>query len=171
MYLMMRRWGRLADSIGNVRVIQFTAPIISIIPLLWLINRHPAFLVGAQLVSGFAWAGFNLSASNFIYDAVASDKRVRYISYFNVLNGIMLSAGALLGGFLASQVPPIMGYRILTILVISSIMRIIVTALFSFRLREVRSVVSIKSDDLFFGMLGIRPFLGVERRTIHIRNN
>ncbi len=171
MYLMMRRWGRLADSIGNVRVVQFTAPIISIIPLLWLISRHPAFLIGVQLVSGFAWAGFNLCASNFIYDAVAPDRRVRYISYFNVLNGVMLSAGALLGGFLATQVPPIMGYRILTILVISSVMRIIVTALFSFRLREVRSVVSIKSDDLFFSMIGIRPFLGVERRTIHIRNN
>jgi len=96
---------------------------------------------------------------------------VRYISYFNVLNGLMLSAGALLGGFLAGIVPPIMGYRILTVLVISSTLRIIVTAAFSFRLREVRSVVSIKSDDLFFGMLGIRPFLGVERRTIHIRNN
>jgi len=171
MYLLMRRWGKLADSIGNVRVLQFTAPIISIIPLLWLINRHPAFLVGAQVVSGFAWAGFNLCASNFIYDAVAPDKRVRYISYFNVLNGVMLSAGALLGGFLATQVPPLMGYRILTVLVISSVMRILVTALFSFRLREVRSVVSIKSDDLFFSMIGIRPFLGVERRTIHIRNN
>ncbi len=96
---------------------------------------------------------------------------MRYISYFNVLNGVMLSAGALLGGFLATQVPPLMGYRILTILVISSAMRILVTALFSFRLREVRSVVSIKSDDLFFSMIGIRPFLGVERRTIHIRNN
>lgn len=171
MYLMMRRWGRLADSIGNVRVLRFTAPIISIIPLLWLISRHPAFLVGAQVVSGFAWAGFNLCASNFIYDAVPPDRRVRYISYFNVLNGLMLSAGALLGGFLAGIVPPIMGYRILTVLVISSTLRIIVTAAFSFRLREVRSVVSIKSDDLFFGMLGIRPFLGVERRTIHIRNN
>lgn len=166
MYLMMARWGKIADIVGNVRVMKFTAPIISILPLLWVINRHPAFLIFAQVVSGFAWAGFNLAASNFIYDSVAPEKRVRYLSYFNVFNGLMLSAGAVTGGYLIGVLPPINGYPILMLFVISSVLRLIVSFTLPNRIREVRDVPSVKSDDLFFSVVGIKPLLGIERKTI-----
>jgi predicted MFS family arabinose efflux permease len=159
MYLMMGRWGRLADSIGNVRVMRFTAPIIAVLPLLWVFNRNPFYLVAAQLVSGFAWAGFNLCASNFIYDAVAAEKRVRYISYFTVLNGIALSAGALAGGYLLQVLPKLFGYRILSLFVISTALRFLVCMTVPARLREVRTVRSMSSDRMFFSMMGISPRL------------
>ncbi len=165
MYLLMGRWGRHADAVGNVRVLRFTGYIIAAIPLLWIVNRNPVFLVAAQIVSGFAWAGFNLCASNFIYDTVAPERRVRYISYFNVLNGLMISAGALIGAFLAQLLPPLLGHRILTLFAVSSAMRILV-CLFPFRLREVRSVKSVTSNQLFFSMIGIGPHLGIAQKTI-----
>lgn len=166
MYVLMNRWGRFSDAIGNLRVLKFTAPIIAIIPLLWIVSRNPFFLVFAQIVSGFAWAGFNLCATNYIYDAVAPEKRVRYISYFNVLNGLSLSAGALAGGLLVAYLPPLMGYKILTLFAVSSALRLIVCAAVPFSLREVRSVQSVNSRDLFFSMIGFRPLLGVDRKTI-----
>lgn len=166
MYLLMGRWGKLADSVGNVRVLRFTAPIIALVPLLWVVYRHPLYLAATQVVSGFAWAGFNLCASNFIYDAVAPEKRVRYIAYFNVINGVSLSAGALLGGFLAPLLPPLFGFSILTLFVVSSAIRIPVSLLLPAGLREVRTVRSIGSDRLFFGMIGVGPLLGVDRKTI-----
>ncbi len=165
MYLLMGRWGRHADAVGNVRVLRFTGYIIAVIPLLWIVNRNPFFLVAAQVVSGFAWAGFNLCASNFIYDAVAPERRVRYISYFNVLNGLMISAGALIGGFLAQLLPPLLDHRILTLFAVSSAARILV-CLFPFRLREVRTVKSVTSNRLFFSMIGIGPHLGIAQKTI-----
>jgi len=165
-YLMTSRWGRHADKVGNLKVIKFTSPLIGLIPLLWIINRHPGYLFFAQIFSGFLWAGFNLCTTNFIYDAVSPGKRTRCISYFNVLNGLALSCGALLGGFLLQRLPPLFGYKILTLFLISSILRIIAGTLMPLTLREVRPVEKAKSNELFFSMIGVKPLLGIERKTI-----
>lgn len=162
-FIAMSRWGRHADKVGNLKVLKFTSPIIGIIPLLWVVNRHPVFLFFAQVISGFAWAGFNLSASNFIYDAVTPGKRTRCIAYFNVLNGFALCAGALIGGFLVGKLPPFLGYNILSLFVISAVLRLVVALFGPMKLKEVRPVEHISSDHLFFSMVGIRPFLGAAR--------
>jgi MFS family permease len=165
-YLVIERWGMHADKIGNIRILRFTAPMVAIVPLLWLVDLHPLYLFFAQVFSGFAWAGFNLSASNFIYDACSPGKRTRCISYFNVLSGIFISAGAILGGFLAQKLPPIFGYKLLTLFLISSILRLIVALLMRFKLKEVRPVEKISSNQLFFSMIGIRPiFSDIQRKT------
>jgi MFS family permease len=161
MYGMMGRWGRLADRIGNVRVLKFTAPIIAVVPLLWIISRHPAYLFFAQIVSGFAWAGFQLSASNFIFDAVGPEKRVKYISYFTMLNGVLMSLGALLGGAMLSWLPGILGLPILTLFAISSGLRFLVSLTLPPGLKEVRSVDSIRGNDLMFSLIGLRP-MGID---------
>jgi len=165
-YLTISRWGRHADKVGNLKVIRFTAPLIAILPLLWVINRDPVFLFFVQIVSGFAWAGFNLCASNFIYDAVTPEKRTRCIAYFNVLNGLALAVGALLGGFLVEKMPPVLGYNILSLFIISSVLRLIVALFGPMKLKEVRPVENISSDKLFFSMIGMKPLLGVDRKTI-----
>lgn len=157
-YIAMSRWGRHADKVGNLRVLRFTSPIIAIIPLLWIISRHPVFLFFAQIVSGFAWAGFNLCALNFIYDAVTPEKRTRCIAYFNVINGLALCGGALVGGFLIGKLPPLLGYRILSLLAVSFVLRLIIALFGPMQLKEVRQVEHISSNRLFFSMVGIKPF-------------
>lgn len=164
--LTMSRWGRIADRIGNLKVVKLTAVLIGFIPLLWLINRHPVYLIGAQIFSGFIWAGFNLCSSNFIYDAVTPAKRVRCIAYFNVLNGISLFAGALAGGFLLRWLPPLLGYKVLMLFLISGILRILAGLLLPLRLKEVRPVEHMHNYQLFFTMINIRALLGVERKTL-----
>ena len=157
-YIMIGRWGQQADRVGNLRIIRFVSPLIAIIPLFWILNRHPLYLVFAQAFSGFAWSGFNLCASNFIYDAVTPPKRTRCIAYFNALNGVALCSGALFGGFLLRYLPEIFGYRILTLFLISSILRLLVATFMPINLKEVRSVEKVKSDQLLFGVMGItRP--------------
>ena len=165
-YLMISRWGRHADRVGNIKVIRFVSPLIGLIPLLWIINRHPLFLFCAQVFSGFAWAGFNLCASNFIYDAVSPEKRTRCISYFNVFNGLALCFGALLGGLILSKLPAIFGYKILALFLLSAILRLLVACFLPKKIKEVRMVEEITSDRLFFSVIGIKPHLGIERKTI-----
>jgi MFS family permease len=165
-YMMMTRWGMHADHVGNLKVMKITAPIIAILPLLWIINRNPAYLFLTQIVSGFAWAGFNLCASNFIYDAVTPAKRTRCIAYFNVLNGLALCAGALLGGFLVDHLPPLLGYNILMLFLVSSAVRLCVAFLLPSKLKEVRQVHHVKSNDLFFSVIGVRPLLGIDRKAV-----
>ena len=122
-FLMMGRWGRHADRVGNLVVLRFTAPIIAILPLLWIFNQDPAYLFFVQCVSGFAWAGFNLCASNFIYDAAKPEKRTRCIAYFNVVNGVAIFLGAFLGGILMDKVLPFFGYNIFALFTLSALLR------------------------------------------------
>jgi len=164
-FLMISRWGRHADRVGNLKVIKFTSPLIGLIPLLWILNRRPAFLVFAQIFSGFLWAGFNLCTINFIYDAATPEKRTRCISYFNVLNGLASCAGALLGGFILKGLPSIFGYKILTLFLISSLLRIIIGIFMPLKLKEVKPVENIRSYELFFSVIGIKPVLGIDRKT------
>jgi len=169
-YLTVSRWGAHADCIGNLGVMRLTAPLIGVIPLLWILNRHPAFLFAAQVFSGFAWAGFNLCAGNFIYDAVVPEKRTRCIAYFNVLNGSALCAGALLGGFLLAHLPLLQGSVILTLFLVSAVLRLLVGLWVPRLLHEVRPVAAMRLDELFFSMVGIRPcpLVSAERKTIRI---
>jgi MFS family permease len=165
-YFFMSRWGIHADKIGNLKIIKFTAPLIGVIPLLWVFNRNPVFLFFAQVFSGFMWAGFNLCSTNFIYDAVTPEKLTRCIAFFNVLNGVALSAGALLGGLVVQYLPSLFGNKILMLLVFSSILRIVVGLALPSKLREVRPIKKVSSNELFFSMMGVRPILGIERKTI-----
>lgn len=165
-YCTIARWGRHADKVGNLKVIQTTAPLIGLIPLLWIVNRNPLYLIFAQVFSGFVWAGFNICTSNFIYDAVIPEKRTRCIAYFNALNGIALCLGAIIGGLALPFMPAISGYKILTLFLISSLFRIVIGLWLPRLLKEVRPVEKIKSDELFFSMIGIKPLIAVERKTI-----
>ncbi len=165
-FYFMKQWGRHADNIGNLKVIQVTSPLIGIIPVLWLVGTNSMYLIGVQIFSGFVWAGYNLCVSNFIYDAVSPGKRVRCIAYFNLINGLAVSAGALTGGYLLLYLPPIFGHNILALFVISSIFRLVVGYFLPRKLREVRNVQSMKSMELFFRVVGMNVIPGVERRTI-----
>ncbi len=167
LHLTMNRWGRHADRMGNLKIIRLTAPLIGIIPLFWIINRQPIYLFFVQVFSGFLWSGFNLCSSNYIYDAVTAGKRTRCVAYFNVLNGMALSAGAVLGGYLVTKLPALFGYKILTLFLISAILRIVVALIMPRKLKEVRAAVEkVSSNQLFFSMIGIKPVLGIERKTI-----
>lgn len=165
-YIMITRWGRHADKFGNLKVIQFCSFLIIFVPLLWIINHSPLFLVFAQIFTGFAWAGFNIASSNFIYDAVSPQKRTRCIAYFNALNGTAICLGALIGGFMVEKLPNLFGHKILTLFLISAILRIIIIMFFSMRLKEVRSVEIIKSRELFFSVIGIKPLVDIGKDEI-----
>lgn len=154
----IKRWGVHADRVGNLKVIRLTSKLIAVLPLLWLINQNPIWLLFAQLLSGFAWAGFNLSTTNFVYDASTPGKRTRCIAYFNVLNGVSLCLGALLGGWLALRLPSgWFAYSIMNIVLISALLRLVVAYLMPFNLKEVREVEKIRSHHLVLSMLRIRP--------------
>lgn len=159
MYVTVKRWGMHADRIGNIKVMRFTAPLIAFVPLLWIINQHPVFLFIAQIFSGFVWAGFSLSTTNFIYDACRPTKRPRCIAFFNLFNGISISIGAILGGFLVQHLPPLFGNTILSLMLLSAVCRGVVAFTMFPKLTEVRPVQAITGEKLFFSLIGIRPIL------------
>jgi MFS family permease len=141
--LFLPYWGRRADRAGNVKIIQITSVLIPFIPILWLFSKQVYVLALAETFSQFAWAGFNLAAVNFVYDAAAPESRTQHIAVFNAMNGIAVCLGALLGGFLANRLPPILGFNLLTLFVISGLLRAVIVAGFFRSFREVRHVPGI----------------------------
>jgi MFS family permease len=102
----IRWWGALSDRHGNRSILVATSCLMPILPLFWAFSSNYFVLLLAQVVSGVAWSGFNLAASNFVYDAVTSPKRARAFSYYNLLNGLFSVAGAMLiGAAIAEHAP------------------------------------------------------------------
>jgi MFS family permease len=153
-------WGRHADLVGNVRILRFSSLLAALIPVLWLFSHHPAYLVLVQMFAGFSWSGVTLCAGNFIYDAVTPQKRVRCIAYYNVINGLALFLGSALGGFLASRMPPLFGYRLLALFALSGFCRLLFYFALSRSFREVRTAHVVSIQELFFSVVGIRPLVG-----------
>lgn len=151
----MRVWGLHADRVGNRRVLRLTSSFLPLVPILWILSPNKIYLIFVQIFAGFFWAGFNLSFSNFIFDAVTPQKRTRCIAYFNVINGSAMFSGALLGGALVKYLPPIFGYRILTLALISGVLRAI-SAIFCSMVKEVRPVTKVSNIDLFYSVIGLR---------------
>ena len=116
-------WGRHADQVGNARILKLTGLLIPIIPILWLFTHQTAMLFLIECCSGFIWGGFNLCAVNFIYDAVSPGKRVRCLSYFNLINGLAIFFGAWLGGWLSTHLMPVFGYPLLGLFLVSAAAR------------------------------------------------
>lgn len=104
--LFVRWWGMIGDRHGNRSVLVATCCLMPLLPLLWIVSSNYALLLFAQVVSGACWSGFNLAASNFVYDAVSKPKRARAFSYYNLLNGIFsVAGGVLIGAPLAEYLP------------------------------------------------------------------
>lgn len=157
-------WGKHADIVGNAKILKIASFLIPVIPLLWLFSGHVFYLILVEMFSGFVWGGFNLCTANFIYDAVSPAKRVRCLGYFNLINGIALCAGASLGGVLAERLPIIWKSPLLTLFLISGVIRFFAHFLLSQRFQEVRkSARHVSSGQLFFSVTGIRPISGLNR--------
>jgi MFS family permease len=131
-------WGRFADMKGNLQMIAIVSILTPIAPFLWLISRDVIFLIFAMLFSGVVWAGLELCAPNFVYEAAPAGRGMKYVSYYRGLSEIAMAIGMLMGGYLATHIYPIMNIKLLTLFVLSGITSIIVIVIMLPRLSEVR---------------------------------
>lgn len=165
--LTLSSWGKHADKIGNISVIKLSATMISVLPALWIFSSSTSYLIIIQIFAGFAWGGFNLAVVNFIYDKSAKEKRISNFSFFNLINGLGIFAGSITGGFLIPNLPMISGNKILTLFLISAIVRFTASILIS-NIKESKNVRAVGSFELFFSIIGIKPIIGVQQDTVRI---
>ncbi len=155
-------WGSYADRYGNARILKVSGILIPLIPLLWLVSKNPIYIILINGFAGYAWAGFNLCALNFIFDAASPEVRTRCLGYFNFTNSIALFLGGILGGYLANKLPIIFPHsRLLTLILLSGILRILVNIILIDKFKEVRKTEEIKEKELLAIVLGIRPLINL----------
>jgi MFS family permease len=163
MFFMMAHWGWHADHSGNLKVIRMVSWAMPVVPLLWILPPSAAYFFFVQAASGLLWAGYNLCTTNFIYDAVPSQQRIRATVVFNMFNGFCGFAGAWIGGQLLPIIPPVWGERFFTLALVSAAVRVLVLIVCLPAVREVREVTAVRSLDLFYSILRLRPLPAMAR--------
>ncbi len=133
-------WGRYADKVGNLRVLRICSCILPFLPVLWVFCQDVRYLFFVQVLSGIGWGGFNLCSTNFVYESAIPEKRTRCVSYYSAMNGMAAFVGILLGGFLANHLPHLMGYRLLSLFLLSGIFRAMAGIFLLTRVKEVRGL-------------------------------
>jgi MFS family permease len=165
----MRSWGAISDQFGNRKILLVCGTLVSINPVLWLISSQLWFVLLIQLYSGIFWAGFNLAAANFVFDAVTPPKRARCIAYQAIINGVFVLSGSLCGALIATRMPVEWGdtfawlikpSRFLPLFVISAALRLFAVAGLLPLFKEVRPVEHIRGHELLVRITSLRPLWG-----------
>ncbi|MFZ7110086.1 MAG: MFS transporter [Desulfatiglandales bacterium] len=168
-FLTFRYWGGLSDRFGNKKILNVCGWGVALVPLLWLFSPRILYLMVIQVFSGLVWAGFSLSAANFIFDAVTPPKRARCVAYQGLVNGIFVVAGSLAGGYVAGHLPRSFGlgtwtwephFTLSMIFLLSGLLRLIAAGFFLRKFKEVRTVEPIRHRELIFRVSHIKPIAG-----------
>lgn len=143
-FFMLRYWGKVSDKHGNRLVMLICSAAIPVIPLLWLFSDNYFWLLVAQLVSGLAWSGFNLTVANYLYDI--RPHHTDFATYAAVQAGItavLVFVGSIAGGYLAHRSPAInnwlplpLGSSLFIVFIASALLRAAVLAWFIPRAEE-----------------------------------
>jgi len=145
-FMFMPIWGKFTDKFGNIKTLKITGFLIPVVCFLWLLSPKLSWffylILAANFFSGFAWAGFNLAAGNFVYDAATPQRRSLCVAYSSVLNGLGVFIGATIGGLLASTLPTtvFIFHRLMFISLISGVARYLVSFIMVSKLKEVRNI-------------------------------
>lgn len=177
-FLTLYRWGRVSDIFGNRIILSLCGSLIPLVPFLWLLSPNFYYLLIVQAFSGAIWAGFTLSASNFLYDLTPQNKRATYMAAHSVLASAGIFLGALLGGYLGTVLPGsyfIFDYEIhfvsqlYNLFIVSFIFRLLTFLLMIPRLKEIRRVKHVTVRRLVFRIVRFNPLTGLNFEVISSR--
>ncbi|HEY3325160.1 MAG TPA: MFS transporter [Planctomycetota bacterium] len=160
----MMFWGRFSERFGNKKTLQYTSIWIGISPLFWLFSCDFYYLVFINMLTGASWAGFGLSAWNYILDAVSAPKRARCMAYFNIINGFAGFTGAMIATWLEPILPAraigaCATTRFYWLLVLSAGFRMLALVLLP-TFKELRSVKEFSLRHWIFQITSVRTPLG-----------
>jgi MFS family permease len=96
-------WGRLSDRALTHRVAVITGLCIPALPLAWVFVTSPWQVLPINLVSGFLWAGYNLTIFNLLLAYTPDQDRARLSAIYQILVTLSLAGGSALGGWMAMQ--------------------------------------------------------------------
>jgi MFS family permease len=163
-YLFMTQWGKLSDEFGNKKILEVCALGICFSSIIWLVSDNYIYMCFGQIYGGLFWAGFNLAAGNFLFDAVTPPKRAQCATYTTLINSSFVALGSYLGGFIVTYAPSdfLINQGLFTgtsiyfkIFTISLVLRLTIYFLMLPKFTEVRSVSPSRHRDIFYRITGI----------------
>jgi MFS family permease len=138
--LFLPLWGKFTDKKGNRKMMILGSIFIPLIPILWIFSRSPYYLVVPSVVGGIVWGGFNLAATNFIYDSVRKEHRGLCVAYYAIVVGIAIFVGSLFGGLVLNYVPITFMDKYYFLFLVSGVLRAVAALIMLPLIKETRRI-------------------------------
>jgi MFS family permease len=137
--------GKFSDKYGNKKLLLISSLLFSLNPALWMIIKTPLLLILIpSLLVGLANAAMAIATTNFTYDSVSQQKRGICVAYMNILAGLGVFVGSLLGGFLVKYWHPQTLNPFMFVFAIAAILRLAVTLFFLPKIKEEKRVAKLR---------------------------
>lgn len=153
-------WGKLCDRFSSQKVFTLCAFLMPAVPIIWMFSPSIVWIIFAQIFSGFAWSGWEISSANFIFEMVPKNKRVSSSSYMNLFAGVGILIGGLLGGFMVSNIhlaPHMFIWsQYFIVFIVSGILRYAVSFVFIPRLKDTKIIEPVSSTRLLMSMFDVK---------------
>ncbi|MBM3934972.1 MAG: MFS transporter [SAR202 cluster bacterium] len=122
--LTMPWWGRLVDRRGNMFVLVLSGLAVALWPIVHVFSTSILYLFVAYAVVGMTQAGWGIVLYNFVLERSEDTMRTSAVGYSRGVISLGMFTGALLGGLIATRVPAMFGYPLLTMCVITTVLRV-----------------------------------------------
>lgn len=141
--------GRFGDKYGNRKLTNIANFLIVLTPLLWIFLKDPiALIILPQITAGIASAAFTIGHNNFIYDSTSPKHRALCLVYANIIGGIGIFIGSILGGLIIKYFHPSSINPYLFLFGVAAAARFIVALIFFVKIKEVKKVKNLPSPSL-----------------------
>lgn len=141
-YVSTSFWGKRIDKYGSTKIMYLSALLLPITPIIWAFSTSLTMFVIAEIIAGFATAGFKMSSSIFILDCVKRNNTIKSTSYYNFFVGLATFAGGLIGYFAVKFLEPFFAIKtiIIALLLISAVAQLAITLKIGINIQETRFV-------------------------------
>lgn len=154
-------WGRTIDQLGARPVFLLAATLVACVPLPFLWADGLGWVIYAQLVSGLAWAGYELGVFTLLLERTYRRVRPYAFALQSLSNGVAQLTGSLAGVWIASydvvELRWLFGISLLARLAVSAVMPFVLVREPGERVVRHREVLVRVVGFRVAGGLGLRP--------------
>ncbi|HUH00553.1 MAG TPA: MFS transporter [Kofleriaceae bacterium] len=158
------RWGHAIDRYGPRSVYLLAIVLVALIPLPWVWADGVAWVIVAQLLSGWAWGGHELAQFTFMLDSSHPRVRLHLFAALAALAGGAQLLGGLVGGVLLGLVDR--NFQILFIVTFAG--RLLVASVAPLLAPHSAGRAGIGRRHLLLRLVGVRPSGGLDHRPLPV---
>jgi MFS family permease len=159
-------WGRVVDGHGPRAVYPLAALLTALIPIPFILSQGLALVLVGQLLSGMAWAGYELSFFSLMLESSYKRTRIPMVAAQNILNG----AAQLGGGLLGALVLGLAGGNHRIVFGASVVARMALSLLAPLLLIRLLGTARPRRSDLLLRVIGLRDHGLVHRPIVEVED-
>ncbi len=154
--------GKITDKYGDKPVAIISTFMTSLIPLTYffITPSNTWLIIPAQIITGLAWAGVDLSVFNLMLDKSDVKRRSLDIAEYNTLISIPMIFGPIIGGYIADNITII--YSGIPLLFLITFALRLLSSLTLFKITETRIKKQYTINTVFRHMIAFHPIKEIE---------